>query len=246
MILTPITAFAHGLAGDDFANSFNTQQSNHYTNYNNIRSALELTIFKLLGRGILAGSYTPPLATNSGFDLLVASHISIIDIAVVLTGATSKTIPPSSVYYVWEFQDNSDAVPHYELTLLDTDDPSIAGNPAHLLFKVTTDGAGITLIENKFSEIGIVGGGGIAPTLYYETFELNWDADPDRTGGTIYGGTLSNVPSSIHMVFRAGIKRPNTAITLAGADFSFITKERPLSYDDGGITVHELVEIYYY
>lgn len=244
MILTTITDVAPGSGGDDFRVLYNGHKDTHYTNYDAFRSRVEQSYLITFGHGIISGSYTPPLFTTpGGLTLGIGSHQSLISLATVLTGTTTKLMVDNATRFVWEFQDNTDAVPHYELTELEVN-PGVTDNPAHLLAEVTTLNGAITQVTERFNVIDTY----FSNQEKYETFELVWDADPaTRTGGTVFGGTLASAPQNATNLkcFVDGKKIPNLAVTINGDAWEIIDGYKPIAYVVNGVTYYELVEFYY-
>lgn len=192
MILEVLVDPASGLAGPDFYAYFLDQKNLFEYNDQLILDALQDFVDTYVGRGVLWGSYTPPLlADGGGLNLTIGSHSSIIRTPITLDEDTTWVMVDNATRYLWELQDNTVDNPSYLLTTT-TDDPSTDDLPAHLIGTIVTASGAITTITETFNIIHPTLGNNppvteiFGPDATFDaTHEKFWDASTDdRTGGT--------------------------------------------------------------
>lgn len=193
-LLDTLTDPVEGLAGPDFYAYFLDQKNLFEYNDQFILDTFRLFLDGFFGRGVIWGSYTPPLLTaGTGLQVEVAAHTSLIQGLVALTGTTVWVVPDNSTSYLWELQTNTDDTPQYAI-VLDTTDPSTDDLPALLLGEITSAGGVITDVVEDFNIIYPTGSNNPVVTEIFgptqtdtaTTHLAEWDADTMlRTGGTV-------------------------------------------------------------
>jgi hypothetical protein len=113
-----------------------------------------------LGIGIIYGSglYLPLtntyqiVADGGGLNLIIRAHKSLIGRVVSTTADDTILLPENATRWIWEMQNNSDALQSYGVTE-GSESPGTPENPAHLLAIVTTSGGLITSIVAKYNTV---------------------------------------------------------------------------------------------
>jgi hypothetical protein len=156
----------------------------HYDTDDEILDLLQNGLLKLHGSGVIAGSYTPQLlAAGTGLSVNIAAHTALIGgIPAIHTTVSPWSIPASSTSYIWEYQDGT-----FDDNITGSD-PSTVENPAILLGTATTDGTGVTSVNNTLrTEVPVYSASTVAAETWIGEIKA-WSPQPgqavDATSGT--------------------------------------------------------------
>lgn len=233
-----ITYPLHPTSGDS-GDGYIVGEENLFDSYEStlqfVLDALRHTVVHLFGSGILENSYTAPLLTmGTGLTVLVVPHVAINGYALELTNDYEVPIPPSSSFYIWQRDDNSDTLPQYVLTDLLVD-PSTSAHDYILLGEAVTDATDVITITEMFNIVKpLTSYVPSVPNAYVpveETFALAWDS-VDRSGGTVYALTLSDTPipsTPISVQREEQMAVPTTQYGISGDTITFTDGHKPIA-----------------